>query len=113
MKHTITIIAALTFLGLGSSTAFAGEAVSIGLHLGVPYYQTPPPYYADSDDALWMETPVEIIYIDGAPHPMHMWHGHWYDEAWAKPGHERRHHENTNVRYRNDRDDNIHGGRRW
>ena len=108
MKNTLITLAAFVLLGLGVSTASASESISLGLHLGVPYYQNPPSYYAPADEPMWRDTPVEIIYIDGAPHQMHMWQGRWYDEAWAGP---RDHH--VNASYRNNWNDNIHGGRRW
>ena len=74
--------------------AYARVDVAIGFNAGVPYYAEPPTYYDPNAEAVWMDAPVQVIMIDGEPHRMHMWHGHWYDESWRDAHRESLHDRN-------------------
>ena len=84
--------------------AYAGVDVSIGLNAGVPYYAQAPSYYDPNAAAVWMNTPAQVIMIDGSPHQMHMWNGRWYDEAWNGGGHGNARRSNWHQRDMSDHD---------
>jgi hypothetical protein len=90
MKKTLLVFSLFVFtLGFVSQARAHDNvdvSVSIGMRGGYPVYVEPQPYYAPAAEPVWLyNTPAEVIYVDGAPHYMHLWQGQWYDEAWIAP----------------------------